>query len=218
MDQQTTPKTGRIRTENVKSILKAAELEFATKGYNGASMNAIAQRANMARTNVHYYFKNKLALYGAVLKATTELWGQAFEEVQVTDDPSEALAQYIHTKVLHSKENPMASKLFASEMLHGAPHLDDYLQTDHRQWTRDRAQVIYKWIEQGKMDAVDPYYLIFMIWATTQHYADFDAQVTSVFEKEQLEEEDYEDIARNVIHIILKGCGLKVPPHWQLQA
>lgn len=217
MDQHTAQKTGRIRTENIKSILKAAELEFATRGYNGASMNAIAQRANMARTNVHYYFKNKLALYGAVLKSTIDLWEEAFEEVKATDDPSVALAHYIRTKVKHSQENPMASKLFASEMLHGAPHLDAYLQTDHKQWTRDRAKVIYQWIEQGKMDAVDPYYLIFMIWATTQHYADFDAQVTSVLDKSHLDEEDYDNIARNIIHITLKGCGLQVPENMGLK-
>ena len=40
--------------------------------------------------------------------------------------------------------------------------------------------MIRVWIDAGRLAPVDPYHLIFMIWATTQHYADFDTQIRAV--------------------------------------
>ena len=146
-----------------------------------------------------------------MLTGVVDLWNEAFSKITADDDPSEALAAYIHAKVMYSSSNPQASKIFASEILHGAPNLTDYLKTDFRPWFKKKAGVIQEWIEMGKMDPVDPYYLIFLIWGATQHYADFDVQVCAVLGKQKLSGKDYEMISRDLTHIILKGCGL-VPP------
>lgn len=202
-------RVGQKRIDNLTRILKAAEIEFAQFGYKGASMMNIANRAELPRPNVHYYFKNKLELYTAVLMDIIQLWNDTFNQITAEDDPKEALTAYIRAKVMYSKTNPLASKIFANEIIHGAPHLRDYLGKDFRDWLQQKARVLRAWAKQGKMDPVDPIYLIFLIWSATQHYADFSVQVTAVLGKPKLTNRDFEAIADNLTHIILKGCGIE---------
>ncbi len=202
-------KAGKIRSDNQAKILRAAEIEFAQSGFKGASIMSIAKRANLPRPNIHYYFANKLDLYSCVLMDVLALWNEAFDLVTAEDDPAEAIGNYIHAKVMYSKTNPLASKIFANELIHGAPHLSEYLNTDYRKWLLDKSQVIQEWVTQGKMDPVDPLYLIWLIWASTQHYADFSVQVSTVIGKPRLSDEEFEAVADNLRHIILKGCGIE---------
>jgi len=202
-------KTGQIRIENQKKILQAAEIEFAKSGFNGASMMSIAKRAGIPRPNLHYYFANKQELYSRILMDILTLWDEVFDKFTADDDPVDAIGAYIRAKVMYSKTNPLASKIFANEMIHGAPHLTEYLNHDYRQWLHQKSAVIQAWIDQGKMDPVDPFYLIFLIWGSTQHYADFSVQVTAVIGKKSLSDQDFDQIADNLTHIILKGCGIK---------
>jgi TetR/AcrR family transcriptional regulator len=205
-----TYRSGRIRMDNEQQILKAAEEEFASHGFKGVTMNSIAARAGIPRTNVHYYFKNKLELYVAVLTGVIDLWNEAFNQITPDDNPADALGAYIRAKVMYSKSNPQASKIFASEIIHGAPNLKDYLKKDFGVWLKQKADVIGTWASMGKMDPVDPFYLIFLIWGATQYYADFEVEVCTVLGKRKLSAQDYDNIAANLTHIILKGCGIKM--------
>lgn len=202
-------KVGQKRIDNEQKILDAAEIEFARFGYKGASMMNIANRAGLPRPNVHYYFKNKLELYNAVLMDIIQLWNEAFNQITPADDPKDAIAAYIRAKVMYSKTNPLASKIFANEIIHGAPNLSAYLGGDFRAWMGQKAAVIQAWIKQGKMDPVDPIHLIFLIWSATQHYADFSVQVTAVLGKPKLSEHDFERVADTLVQVILKGCGIR---------
>jgi len=202
-------KTGKIRIDNLAKIIEAAEIEFALSGYKGASIMSIAKRAKLPRPNIHYYFPSKLELYNRVLMDVLALWNDAFDRITADDDPAEAIGAYIYAKVMYSKTNPLASKIFANELIHGAAHLTEYLNEDYREWLIAKTEVMQTWISQGKMDPVDPFYLILLIWSSTQHYADFSVQVSTVLGKQVLVDADYEDIAANLQHIILKGCGIK---------
>jgi TetR/AcrR family transcriptional regulator len=204
-------KTGKIRNDNRAKIIATAEIEFAEFGYKGASIMNIAKRADMPRANVHYYFKSKLELYKKVLFDILKLWNDAFNQITPEDDPAEAIGAYIRAKVMYSKTNPLASKIFANEIIHGAPQISEYLNSDFRDWLNSKSAVIEHWIKQGKMDPVDPLFLIMLIWSATQHYADFSTQVSAVLDKEKLTEQDFENVSDNLIHIILKGCGIKPP-------
>ncbi len=202
-------RVGQIRRDNEAAILAAAELEFAERGFAGASISRIAEGAGVARTNVHYYFQSKEDLYEKLLTDVVELWNQSFPEITPEDDPAEALRAYIHAKLTYSRTNPLASKIFASEVLRGAPLLKGYLEDNYAVWLQGKAKVIRSWIKQGKMDPVDPLHLIFMIWSTTQHYADFDVQVKMALGKDEYTARDFEKITETVTHIILKGCGIR---------
>ena len=205
-------KIGKIRSDNRVKIIAIAEMEFAEFGYKGASIMNIAKRANLPRANVHYYFKSKLELYKKVLMDILQLWNDAFNQITPEDDPADAIGAYIRAKVMYSKTNPLASKIFANEIIHGAPRISEYLNSDFRNWLKSKSAVIEQWIKQGKMDPVDPLFLIMLIWSATQHYADFSTQVSAVLDKPQLTDQDFDDVADNLIHIILKGCGIKPPP------
>ena len=169
-------KVGKIREHNSQKILLAAEQEFVKHGYKGTSMQVIADAADLPKANVLYYFKSKGALYAAVLTDILERWNEVLDELSEDDDPAETLARYIEVKVDLSISFPSASKIFAMEIIQGAPHLQDHLRTDMRRWVKDKSRIIESWISQGKMASVDPEHLIFMIWSCTQHYADFETR------------------------------------------
>ncbi|ARD46299.1 TetR family transcriptional regulator C-terminal domain-containing protein [Colwellia sp. PAMC 21821] len=197
----------KTRLHNKHKILAAAAQEFKQYGFNGASISRIAETANLPRTNIHYYFKNKLALYGAVLTNIIDLWNQAFSNIDENDDPSQAIASYIDAKIEYSRINPTASIIFASEILHGAPYLSQYLQTDFKFWIAEKAKVIEAWQAQGKIDKVSAYHLLFTIWGATQHYANFAVEIEAALER-PLAVEDFDEAKKTIKHIILKGCGL----------
>tara|TARA_B110000503_G_scaffold141584_1_gene235565 strand:+ start:2397 stop:3035 length:639 start_codon:yes stop_codon:yes gene_type:complete len=201
-------KPGRIREQSRDLILQAAEMEFACHGFRGATMQRIAEFAQVPKANIHYYFSNKLGLYGAVLENTLNLWDTVFNELSSHDDPADVLGHYIDAKMNFSRTNPTASRLFAKEMISGAPHLSAYLQQDYRLWFKQRMSIFESWIAQGKMDDLDPAHVIFMIWASTQYYADFEPQILIATEVQSQSEASYHQAAKSIKHIILKGCGI----------
>ena len=199
---------GRIRQQNEEIILKAAEDEFARHGFKGTSMNAIALKAGLPKANLHYYFTNKLGLYIAVLSNIIELWDSTFNNLSAEDDPAQALSSYIRAKIEFSRRQPEASRVFAMEIIGGGACLTEYFTQDYRTWFQGRAAVFQAWIDAGKMDPVDPVHLIFLLWGSTQHYADFATQICRVSGRTRLTRQDMQDASDNLIRIILKGCGL----------
>ena len=198
----------RIRQINEEAILKAAEDEFARHGFKGTSMNAIALSAGLPKANLHYYFTNKLSLYIAVLSNILELWDSTFNALTTEDDPAQALTQYIRAKMEFSRRQPQASRVFAMEIISGGAFLTEYFTQDYRAWFQGRAAVFQAWIDAGKMDPVDPVNLIFLLWGSTQHYADFSTQICRVTGRRHLSKQDMQAASDNLIRIILKGCGL----------
>ncbi|NWB94089.1 TetR/AcrR family transcriptional regulator [Pseudomonas agarici] len=201
----------RIRRRNEEAIIKAAEDEFARHGFKGTSMNTIAQHVGLPKANLHYYFTNKLGLYIAVLSNILELWDSTFNHLTAEDDPAEALARYISAKMEFSRRYPQASRIFAMEIISGGECLSDYFNQDYLTWFQGRTEVFQAWIDAGKMDPVDPVHLIFLLWGSTQHYADFATQICRVTGRTRLTRQDMEDASHNLIRIILKGCGLTPP-------
>lgn len=199
-------KSGQVRKKNQEVILKAAEMEFLKHGFEGASIKRIAEQANIPRANVHYYYKNKEAIYSDILSRILELWDDAV--IETSDDPYIVLSEYIKAKVQYAKTNSEASRIFASEMIHGAPRLEEYLATDFKQWIDKVSAIIQGWIDQGKMDPINPLYLLFCIWGATQHYADFGIQVKAAMGKKTLSNQDFDQISQTLVHLILKGCGI----------
>ena len=199
------------QTRQYRTILDAAIEEFSRLGYKATSMQVIANRAGIPKANVHYYFKNKENLYREVLNHIIEVWNISFDEIQNDEEPAVALDRMIRAKVRLSYTHANASRLFANEIIHGAEHLGDYLKQDVRQWVRDKSRIIQAWIDAGKMDPVDPVHLIFLIWSSTQHYADFETQVLTILNRAEYETEMIDDIADFLSQVILKGCGLQAP-------
>jgi TetR/AcrR family transcriptional regulator len=204
-------KIGAIRDHNYQVILSAAEVEFAQYGYNGASIQKIADRAGLPKASIHYYFVSKENLYLALLNNIMQLWNGYFDEITVEDDPAIVLDQFVRKKVELSYSHPLSSRLFAMEIIQGAPHIRQYIRSEMRTWVRTRAAVIEEWILKKRMKAIDPVHLIFLIWSSTQHYADFETQVLMIMNRAEYEREMIDGIADFLSEMILTGCGLKVP-------
>ena len=201
-------KQGKIRVASELKIIAAAQQEFVLQGFKGASVQSIADRAGLPKANILYYFKNKENLYHGVLEQTLNMWDQAIGDIDPDLGPKLALEQFIAAKVKVSFEHPVASKIYAMEIIQGAPHLKDYARTYLRQWVKEKAALIQSWIDRGEMRAVDPVNLIFLIWSSTQHYADFETQVLTVMNRADYETEDIERVTKFLTDMILRGCDL----------
>ena len=202
-------KQGKKREEKVKKILEAAELEFVKHGFKGTTMKSIALCADMPKANVLYYFKSKEILYNELLQSIMMRWNDILFDLTIDDDPATILELYIRKKVSMAFTEPNASKIFAMEIIQGASNVTDYLKVNMRTWLREKTEVIQNWIDNGKMKNVDPQSLIYLIWASTQHYADFSTQILTINNKVEFEDLDQKNISDFLVNMILTGCGLE---------
>lgn len=173
-------KATRIQKKNRKVILEAALDVFSSCGFRGATIDQIAEKAGLSKPNLLYYYRSKEAIYVAVLEDTLEFWLEPLAALDPAGDPLDEIGRYITTKLEMSRKRPEASRLFANEILHGAPAIDAFLKGPLKALVDREATVISKWIAEGRLAPVEPRHLIMMIWAVTQHYADFDVQVQAV--------------------------------------
>jgi TetR/AcrR family transcriptional regulator len=203
--------TGRIRQQQESAILDAAEPVFARAGFQGATMAEIALKAGLPKANLHYYFGTKVEVYRAVLSRILKLWLAETDRITGDAAPRDALTHYIEAKMRLSASHPDASRVFANELLHGAPEIGDYLRGELRNLVAAKAEVIESWIAAGKMAPVDPQHLFISLWALTQTYADFEAQVCAVLGRRQLGPLDYQRATGHVLQLVLRGCGLDNP-------
>lgn len=198
------------RQESETLILSAAEKVFAEAGFGGATMQLIADVAGLPKANLHYYFPTKEKLYRQVVQNIFQIWLQAADIFDQADGPAEGIGGYIDAKMEISRRYPAGSKVWASEVMHRAPVIQDYLETTLMEWTEGRAQIIDRWIKEGRMDPVDPRHLLYMLWATTQHYADFGHQIETLNGGAPLSDDQWEDAKSSVKQIILRGIGVKL--------
>ncbi|MFM8748359.1 MAG: TetR family transcriptional regulator C-terminal domain-containing protein [Aestuariivirga sp.] len=176
----TSPRNTRIQAQNKELILKAALEVFSAYGFRGATVDEIAASCGLSKPNLLYYFRRKEDIYVAVLEHTLQDWLEPLRSLDPAGEPIAEITRYIRAKLRLSRDNPKASRLFANEILHGAGAIGGYLKGPLKQLVDEKAAIIRRWSGEGRLAAVDPHHLIFAIWATTQHYADFDAQVHAV--------------------------------------
>ena len=205
---QRDPKSKKIiRQQNETLILRAAEKVFAEAGFGGAKMQVIADLAGLPKANLHYYFPTKETLYRRVVEEIFHIWLDAAAVFEASSGPAEGIGAYIDAKMEISRRHPFGSKVWASEVMHGAPVIQDYLETTLRDWTDGRIGAIQRWIDDGLMDPVDPRHLLYMLWATTQHYADFGHQIETLNGGAALNAAQWAAATENVKSIILRGIG-----------
>ena len=152
------------RQEAEALILSAAEKVFAEAGFGGATMQLIADVAGLPKANLHYYFPTKELLYRQVVQKIFQIWLQAADIFDQAEGPEEGIGAYIDAKMEISRRHADGSKVWASEVMHGAPVIQDYLETTLTDWTNGRIEVIERWIAEGRMTAIDPRHLLYMLY------------------------------------------------------
>jgi TetR/AcrR family transcriptional regulator len=161
----------------------------------------------MTKPNLLYYFRRKDDIYLAVLQRTLEMWLTPLEELSADGDPTAEITAYIDRKLELSRDKPKASRLFAMEVMQGAPVLDGVLKGRLKRLVDEKAAVIAGWSAAGRLKAVDPHHLLFMIWATTQHYADFDVQVRAVLGRQATGSDHFNRARTALEQVFLKGIA-----------
>lgn len=173
------PRT-RIQERNRAAILEAALDVFSEAGYRGATLDRIAKAAGLSKPNLLYYFPNKESIHGALLAGMLDLWLDPLRELDEDGEPIEEIVGYVLRKLDMAQEFPRESRLFANEIVQGAPRIMPTITGPLKELVDQKALLIRGWAAAGRIAPVDPHHLIFSIWATTQHYADFDVQVRGI--------------------------------------
>ena len=202
----------RIRAKNEEIIIRAASRVFAEHGYAATKTAAIATLAELPKPNIYYYFGSKENLYRAVLESVVEPLLAASAPFLEYQDPVLALTAYIKSKLMISKHYPYASKVFANEIMHGAPHLPSDIVEQLAEQTRTLSDKLNDWIAKELMAPIDAHHLLFAIWASTQTYADFNWQITTALGKAELDDQDFERAAELITRMVIAGCAVKSLP------
>lgn len=172
--------TTRIQIKNRNAILDAGLDVFSQFGFRGSTLDQIAESAGLSKPNLLYYFPSKEAIHVELLESLLDTWLDPLRAMNPNGDAIAEIKAYVNRKLEMAREFPRESRLFANEILQGAPRISDDLENGLKPLVDEKAQVIREWSAAGKIADVDPYHLIFSIWAMTQHYADFDVQVRTV--------------------------------------
>lgn len=184
MSEQGRPRS-RIQQKNRQIILDAALREFAARGFAGTTIDQISEAARLSKPNVLYYFASKETIYRQLLETLLDLWLAPLRIMDPAGEPKEQILAYMRSKLALSRDFPQESRLFANEILQGAPHLEAILGGGLRSLVEEKAAVIAQWMNEGRIARVDPHHLIISIWALTQHYADFETQIRAVLGPER---------------------------------
>jgi len=208
MDAPAPPRT-RIQQEKRELILEAALEIFSTHGFRGATIDQIAEAAGMSKPNLLYYFRRKEDIHEALIQRLLDTWLAPLREMDDVGDPLTELRSYIRRKLEMARDYPRESRLFANEILQGAPRIMSMLETELKSLVDEKAEILKGWMRKGKIGRTDPWHLIFAIWATTQHYADFDVQVRAVLGPDRGGAGRFEDAARFLENLFLDGLRPK---------
>lgn len=195
----------RIQKEKQDIILEAALEVFSVHGFRGSTIDQIAEVAGMSKPNLLYYFPRKEEIHRRLISGLLDNWLAPLREMNEDGDPFSEIRSYIRRKLEMARDFPRESRLFANEMLRGAEHVIDMIEVDLKALVDEKAKVLLSWMDRGKLSRTDPYHLIFSIWATTQHYADFDVQVRAVLGPDRNGEGRFEDAARYLEQLFMHG-------------
>ncbi|MFO1204059.1 MAG: TetR family transcriptional regulator C-terminal domain-containing protein [Tabrizicola sp.] len=170
----------RIQQRNRELILDAALEVFSLHGFRGATLDQIAEVAGLSKPNLLYYFPSKEEVHKALLTGLLDTWLDPLRAMKPGGEPVAEIMGYVRRKLDLARDYPRESRLFANEILQGAPRMREAIEGDLRALVAEKAANLTRWMDEGRIARVDPVHLIFSIWALTQHYADFDVQVRAV--------------------------------------
>ncbi|MGB3147186.1 MAG: TetR family transcriptional regulator C-terminal domain-containing protein [Paracoccaceae bacterium] len=174
------PELSRIQLKNRQAILEAALELFSAQGFRGTTLDQIAELSGLSKPNLLYYFPSKEAMHETLLSQLLDTWLDPLRAMKADGDPQEEILAYVRRKLDLSRDFPRESRLFANEILQGAPRIMPALTGELKELVDEKCLLIAAWQRAGKLAPLPPHHLLFSIWALTQHYADFDVQVRAV--------------------------------------
>lgn len=167
----------RIQKKNRAAILEAALDVFSSNGFRGSTVDQIAKAAGLSKPNLLYYFPSKEAIFNELMAGLLDSWLDPLRRLDAEGEPLEEILAYVQRKLQMSRDFPRESRLYANEIVQGAPRLHDVIAGELKELVEEKAGLLQGWMDAGRINHAHPKHLLFSIWSLTQHYADFDAQV-----------------------------------------
>lgn len=200
--------SARRRDKLESAILAAATRLFAECGFDGASIAAVAERTGISKQNLLYYFPTKNGLYQRVLDDVLDDWLERMAKLaDAGGEPADVLRAYVAAKLRFSREQPWASRVYAMEVIGGAKFYGEQIRARVVPLLRRDIEVFERWMADGRIARVDATHLLFALWAMTQSYADFSAQMALVLDKPELTGKDFEDAERLIGDLVVRAVA-----------
>ncbi|HPH12719.1 MAG TPA: TetR family transcriptional regulator C-terminal domain-containing protein [Burkholderiaceae bacterium] len=207
-----TVKVSEARERLEQDILTAAKRLFAQRGFGGVSLDHIAREVGASKQNLLYYFPSKEELYRRVLHGVLDVWLSYMDALsQRQDDPEQALREYIAGKLRFSREHPDDSRVYANEVVSGAPIFSDEIAERVIPALQADVAIFNRWAEQGLCRPVDGRHLMILLWASTQVYADWASQISLVLGKKKLGAEDFSAAESLIVDMVLRTVLVTSP-------
>lgn len=188
-----------------QDILAVAKRLFAQRGYGGVSLDHIAKAVGASKQNLLYYFPSKEALYRRVLHGVLDVWLSYMDALsQRPNDPEQALREYIAGKLRFSREHPDDSRVYANEVISGAPIFATEIAERVIPALQADVAIFNRWAERGLCRQVDGRHLMVLLWASTQVYADWSSQISLVLGKKELDEADFAAAEGLIVEMVLR--------------
>ncbi|WP_229411114.1 MULTISPECIES: TetR/AcrR family transcriptional regulator [unclassified Massilia] len=198
------------REEVEGAILREAVRLFAERGFEGTPIAEVAERAGLSKQNLMYYFPTKHALYERVLDDVLDDWlARMASLADAGQAPADVLRAYVRAKLRFSREQPLASRVYAMEVIGGAKLYGEQIRQRVVPLLRQDIAVFERWIADGRIAPVNATHLLFAVWAMTQSYADFSAQMALVLDRAELTEQDFDDATQLITGMVLAALGLQ---------
>jgi TetR/AcrR family transcriptional regulator len=188
-----------------QDILSAAKRLFAQRGYGGVSLDHIAKAVGASKQNLLYYFPSKEELYRRVLHGVLDVWLSYMDALsQRPDDPEQAIREYIAGKLRFSREHPDDSRVYANEVISGAPIFAAEIAERVIPALQADVAIFNRWAERGLCRQVDGRHLMVLLWASTQVYADWSSQISLVLGKKELGDDDFAAAEALIVDMVLR--------------
>jgi TetR/AcrR family transcriptional regulator len=201
-----TPRAATLRKQ--EAILTEAERQFARFGFEGVSLDSIAAALDLSRQNLLYHWPSKEDLYRAVLDSVMGEWMASMTAIAEADEPEAAIHAYVSVKLRFSRERASGNAVFTREIMAGAPRYRDVLKAQVMPLLHADVERFEHWADQGLIRRLDFTHLMFLIWSSTQAYADLGPQYSLYMGKPALDEEDFERARRLLTDIIWRSLQI----------
>lgn len=200
-------------TQTHDDILRAAENQFALKGYSGASVKAIAAEAGVTGAMIHYYFGNKEKLYHAVLDhIVEELQLMAQKIVETGKPPVQRLETYLNWFFDYAVRHPNLARLTVMGL--GNPE-NDYFHQIIENNIRPLFQMGIGFLEKGIGDKtfrpVDPHHFFLAIYGMIIPIFADQKFFGKLIDKDLLSSEEMQKRRECLLDIAFNALGLKRP-------
>ncbi len=198
------------RTSNKKEqIMLTAARHFSRYGYEGISLDAIAEEVGITKPAIYYHFKDKAGLYEAVLIERLQKLGDAILEATQQEAPAEKLRAYIETFGEFLQEHRCFAAILAHEFADNGAHMPESAVCELSRTLGRLTAILNEGSEAGDFELNNPMQIQLMTVSTLimhQTTHDLRSRVVACLEHggESLPEPNMKDLSRELAQKILR--------------